>query len=138
MPACVGPVTAAALERAGVRTVQPDRGRLGALVRQVAAELPARRTQRLVVGAHHLEIRGQLALIDGRVCPLSPAPMAMLRALARQPGQVRSRASLMQALPGDANDEHAVEMAVARLRAALGEPRLVQTIVKRGYRLAYG
>ena len=31
--------------------------------------------------------------------------------------------------------EHAVEMAVARLRAALGT-RVVQTVVKRGYRLA--
>jgi uroporphyrinogen-III synthase len=29
-----------------------------------------------------------------------------------------------------------VEAAVARLRGALGEPRLIQTVVKRGYRLA--
>jgi uroporphyrinogen-III synthase len=29
-----------------------------------------------------------------------------------------------------------VETAVARLRSALGEPRLVQTVVKRGYRIA--
>lgn len=28
-------------------------------------------------------------------------------------------------------------MAVTRLRAALGTPRPVQTVVKRGYRLAY-
>ena len=40
------------------------------------------------------------------------------------------------ALPGRGNDEHAVETAVARLRSALGDPRLVQTVVKRGYRLA--
>ena len=36
---------------------------------------------------------------------------------------------------GTAGSEHAVEMAVARLRAALGT-RAVQTVVKRGYRLA--
>jgi uroporphyrinogen-III synthase len=36
---------------------------------------------------------------------------------------------------GTASSEHAVEMAVARLRAALGT-RSVQTVVKRGYRLA--
>jgi uroporphyrinogen-III synthase len=62
--------------------------------------------------------------------------MAMLRALAHSPGQVRPRSELVRELPGDANDEHAVEMAVARLRAALGNPRIVQTVVKRGYRLA--
>ena len=32
-------------------------------------------------------------------------------------------------------DEHAVEMAVARLRAGLGTSGVVETVVKRGYRL---
>jgi uroporphyrinogen-III synthase len=30
-----------------------------------------------------------------------------------------------------------VEVAVGRLRTALGDPRIIQTVVKRGYRLAY-
>jgi uroporphyrinogen-III synthase len=47
---------------------------------------------------------------------------------------VLSRAALLGALPRGA-DEHAVEMAVARLRAALGGATYVQTVVKRGYRL---
>jgi uroporphyrinogen-III synthase len=136
VPACVGPVTAAALEGENVRTMQPTRGRLGALVREVVAELPERRTLRIVVGAHRLEIRGHLVVVDGRVCPLTPVPMAMLRALAREPGQVVSRAVLKCVVPGEASDEHAAEMAVGRLRSALGEPGLVQTVVKRGYRLA--
>ena len=43
-----------------------------------------------------------------------------------------------QYVPGpDLANEHAVEMAVTRLRTALGDARLVQTVVKRGYRLAY-
>jgi len=50
------------------------------------------------------------------------------------PGRVLSRAALLTALPRGA-DEHAVEMAVARLRAALGGSAFVQTVVKRGYRL---
>jgi uroporphyrinogen-III synthase len=33
-------------------------------------------------------------------------------------------------------DEHAVEMAVARLRRGLGRSGIVETVVKRGYRLA--
>ena len=42
LPACVGPVTAEPLERAGVPTVQPGRARLGDLVRTVVEELPRR------------------------------------------------------------------------------------------------
>ena len=62
--------------------------------------------------------------------------MALLRTLARRPGRVVTRAELLRALPGAGADEHAVETAMTRLRAALGEPKLVQTVVKRGYRLA--
>ncbi len=39
--ACVGPVTAAPLEEAGVRTLQPDRQRLGALVKLLVTTLGA-------------------------------------------------------------------------------------------------
>ena len=46
------------------------------------------------------------------------------------------RAELLVGLPGRSTDEHAVETAVARLRTALGSPNLIQTVVKRGYRLA--
>jgi uroporphyrinogen-III synthase len=46
------------------------------------------------------------------------------------------RAELLSVMPAAGGDEHAVETAVARLRSALGVPRLVQTVVKRGYRLA--
>jgi uroporphyrinogen-III synthase len=60
----------------------------------------------------------------------------LLRLLAARPGQVLSRAVLMRALPGDSRDGHAVEVAVGRLRTALGDPRIVATVVKRGYRLA--
>ena len=67
---------------------------------------------------------------------LSPAPFAVLQALLVNPGHVVSRRDLLAALPsGTAGSEHAVEMAVARLRSSLGT-RSVQTVVKRGYRLA--
>ncbi|NEC29782.1 uroporphyrinogen-III synthase, partial [Streptomyces sp. SID8111] len=52
------------------------------------------------------------------------------------PGWVVARGDLLRALPGAGRDEHAVETAMARLRAALGAPQLIQTVVKRGYRLA--
>ena len=132
---CVGPVTAAPLEALDIPTVQPQRSRLGAMVRRLEAELPAR-ARRLPVAGHWLELRGQAVLVDGVLRAVPPTGMALLRALARRPGRVVVRPELLRALPGGGDDEHAVETAVARLRAALGEPRLVQTVVKRGYRLA--
>jgi len=132
---CVGPVTAAPLEAVDVPTVQPQRSRLGAMVRRLEAEMPAR-ARRLPVAGHWLELRGQAVLVDGELHGLGPVEMALLRALARRPGRVVTRAELLTALPGAGVDEHAVETAVARLRAALGEPKLVQTVVERGYRLA--
>jgi uroporphyrinogen-III synthase len=138
--ACVGPVTAAPLERKAVPTVRPDRARLGALVRALVADLPVRRVDRLVVRGHDLELRGHAVLLDGRLRPIAPAPMAVLRALATRPGHVLSRAELCGVLPSNSTarlqpDEHAVEMAVARLRRGLGRHGLIQTVIKRGYRL---
>jgi uroporphyrinogen-III synthase len=49
---------------------------------------------------------------------------------------VLSRAELLNALRGQGQDEHAVEVTIARLRSALDEPRLIETVMKRGYRLA--
>jgi len=132
---CVGPVTAAPLEALDIITVQPERSRLGAMVRKLEAEMPAR-ARRLPVAGHRVELRGHAVVVDGALRPVPPAGMALVRVLARRPGRVVTRAELLQALPGTSNDEHAVETAMTRLRAALREPRLVQTVVKRGYRLA--
>jgi uroporphyrinogen-III synthase len=132
---CVGPVTAAPLEAREIPTVQPHRSRLGAMVRTLEAEAP-RLARQLPVAGHWLELRGHAVLVDGELRAVPPAGMALLRSLARRPGRVVTRAELLGALPGGGDDEHAVEMAVARLRTALGRPKLLQTVVKRGYRLA--
>ncbi|MER6579611.1 uroporphyrinogen-III synthase [Nonomuraea sp. NPDC001023] len=137
--ACVGPVTAEPLTSRGVRVLQPDRSRLGALARALARHLPEHGVTRLVAGGHRLEVRGHAVVVDGDLRPLPPAPMAVLKRLADKPGHVVSRADLRTVLPGSpARDsaEHAVEMAVTRLRRALGPAGIVETVVKRGYRLA--
>jgi uroporphyrinogen-III synthase len=126
---CVGPVTAAPLEAVDVPTVQPQRSRLGAMVRRLETEMPAR-ARRLPVAGHWLELRGHAVLVDGDLRPVAPAGMALLRALARRPGRVVARAELAPGVGAD------LDGAIARLRAALGEPKLVQTVAKRGYRLA--
>jgi uroporphyrinogen-III synthase len=128
----VGTVTAGPLDAAGVPTSQPERARLGALAREVVARLPERDPV-LGVGEHTLQVRGHAAVVDGRLVELAPGPMTVLRELACRPGSVVSRAELVASLPGN-GDGHAVEMAVTRLRAALQAP-LVETVVKRGYRL---
>ena len=130
----VGTVTAGPLDAVGVPTCQPERARLGALAREVVARLPERDPV-LDVGEHTLQVRGYAAVVDGRLVELAPGPMTVLRELAGRTGSVVSRDELVASLPGG-GDGHAVEMAVTRLRAALGGAPVVETVVKRGYRLA--
>ena len=132
---CVGPVTARPLVRLGVPTSAPERMRLGALARHITDELPLLQSRTVRVAGHLLEIRGNCVLVDGAVKTMSPAAMATIRALALRPGTVVSRADLLRALPGSSTDTHAVETAVLRLRTALGDKKMVATVVKRGYRL---
>ncbi|MFF9144013.1 uroporphyrinogen-III synthase [Streptomyces sp. NPDC014861] len=132
---CVGPVTALPLQAEDIPTYQPERFRLGPLVQLLCTELPAR-SRVLPVAGHRVEIRGHAVLVDGELRPVPPAGMALLGLLARRPGWVVSRADLLRALPGSGRDEHAVETAMARLRSSLGTPKLIQTVVKRGYRLS--
>lgn len=141
LAASVGPVTTAAFELWGVPTVEPDRARLAAMVKLLETELPLRSEGIAIeAGGHALRLVGDTVLVDGVEAPLTPAPLAVLQALAETPGAVVPRRTLLAALPrgagsGHASSDHAVDMAVARLRAAVGT-KVVQTVVKRGYRLA--
>lgn len=133
--ACVGPIAAGPLTALGIPVVVPARSRLGALVRQLAHWLPARAPV-LALAGHAVQLRGHAAVVDGAVKRLSPNAFALMRTLMRQPGRVISRRELADSLPyGATSDDHAVEQAIARLRAALGASGIVQTVIKRGYRL---
>jgi uroporphyrinogen-III synthase len=132
---CVGPVTAAPLQRLGVPAHYPDRYRLGALARLIADELP-HRAVRFTAGGHEISVRSTGVVVDGEIRAVPPAAMSLLRRLMARPGLVVSREELLLQLPGGGGDTHAVETAIARLRSALGAPGVIQTFVKRGYRLA--
>lgn len=131
--AVVGPVTAAPLVEHQITPIVPDRYRLGALIRLVTEHLDTHRVRRLRRGDVDLEIRGRRVIVDGTDVTLGPSSLALFSALASTDGVV-SRQELTAHLPDDL-DDHALEVAVSRLRRTLGVPNLIPTVVKRGYRL---
>jgi uroporphyrinogen-III synthase len=133
LAAAVGPVTAGPLIAAGARPVVPERYRMGALIRLVCEHLE-RRVEEIPTRLGPVQLRGRSVVLGGAVGTLSPAPLAIFRALAAARGGILSRPQLIGHLPEAAN-EHALDMAMTRLRQSLPDPRLVATVVKRGYRL---
>ncbi|WP_156200312.1 uroporphyrinogen-III synthase [Actinotalea caeni] len=133
--AAVGPVTARPLVRLGVTPLQPERGRLGALVRALVEHFTHAEHLAVDTVRGRLCVRSRVALLDGEVLPLSPSGVEVLRLLASAAGGVVTRAQVLAVLPGDSQDPHAAEVAVARVRESVGR-ELVRTVVKRGYRLA--
>jgi uroporphyrinogen-III synthase len=71
--------------------------------------------------------------VEGRSVLLAPHALALFRALVASETVV-SRSDLAASLSGG-GDEHALEVAMSRLRRSLGVPGLITTVVKRGYRL---
>jgi uroporphyrinogen-III synthase len=95
-----------------------------------------RRLGGVLADGRHLEIDGDQVLVDGHPVAITAAPRAVLLTLLERRGHVVSRRDLLDSLPsGRRASEHAVDVTVARLRAALGHG-VVQSVIKRGYRLA--
>lgn len=135
---CVGPVCARAAIDAGFPDpVVPVRPRLGSMVVSVAEAL-ARQAITFRLGSDMVRLQGRLVTVAGDTVQLSERERDLLAALARRPGVVVSKSDLLSTVwpDGDA-DEHAVEVAVARLRRRLGaNGHLLETVFRRGYRLA--
>jgi uroporphyrinogen-III synthase len=132
--AAVGPITAEPLRAAGMAPLIPDRSRLGALVRLLITHC-GENSAGIETPAGTLRVRASAASLDHVVLQLSPGGLAILRELAREPGRVRSRESLLAVMPGESGDPHAAEVAVARLRDVVGKD-VIRTVVKRGYALS--
>ena len=138
VPVCVGPVCASAATDAGFGVpIVPDRYRLGTMVLRLAADF-ARRGVELELAGHRVRIQGHAVVIDGEVVQLTEREADLLHALAARPGTVVSKAQLLERVWRAAeSDEHVVEVTVGRLRNRLGAAGLgVETVVRRGYRLA--
>lgn len=132
--AAVGPVTAAPLVAAGIEPIQPERYRMGALIRLVCEHLESTRIIRLDTRHGPLALRGSVVDVDDRRVSLAPVALTLLRTLMQARGSVVGRERLAASLPGT-TDQHALEVALSRLRQTLGVPGLIATVVKRGYRI---
>ncbi|MEW2444463.1 uroporphyrinogen-III synthase [Micromonospora marina] len=138
-PVCVGDRTAEPLRDHGITPAVAATPEPTALVTLLAAELP-RRAGTLTLAGRRVGLRSQAVVVDGRVVPVQPMSMAVLRVLAREPGRVFTPDEIRHAGPA-APEDHAVEVAVSRLRRALAGTALsgaglVQTVMRRGYRIA--
>jgi uroporphyrinogen-III synthase len=106
-------------------------------VRALGHALDERQGPSVATATGALRVQRTAAVLDGEVLALSPSSLAVLRLLVEAGGAVVPRQQLLAALPGGSSDPHAAEVAVGRLRDALGPRRdLVRTVVKRGYSLA--
>jgi uroporphyrinogen-III synthase len=132
--AVVGPVTAAPLLAVGITPLVPERFRMGALIRLVCEHLEGTGVLRAQSAGAVLEVRGQSLSVNGVPVPLAPAPLQLLKALMEGGGAIRSHGELSAAM-GVGEADHALHMTISRLRAALPDPAIVETVLKRGYRL---
>ncbi len=135
--ACVGPVTARNVYEQGVDpVVQPQRGRLGAMVAALASAMSDRRLSLALCGRPAVLQGALLAGPTGEVL-LTDRERALLAQLSEKPGTVVSKDRLLREVwLGEGADTHAVETAVGRLRLRLAEVGgAIETVPRRGYRL---
>ena len=89
-----------------------------------------------------LDVRARELRQGDRRIPLQAQPFEVLRTMLERPGEIVTREELQRRLWPDGtfvDFEHGLNAAVKRLRAALGDtadnPRFVETLPRRGYRL---
>lgn len=103
---------------------------------------PATTNARLRVGEFEVDLRSGELWRNGDKVKLQERPFQILAALLERPGEMVSREDIQRKLwPNDTfvDFEHSINTAVKKLREALGDgaenPRFIETLPKRGYRL---
>lgn len=134
VPVCVGPASATAATKLGLRPVVPDRSRLGVLVHAATRELSTRSGRYEVYGVE-FAVQGRLVKVGDAELVLSDRERDLLDALRRAEGRVISKAELLRDVWHGDSDPHVVEVNVARLRRRLGPASdAIETVYRRGYR----
>ncbi|MCU1369686.1 MAG: bifunctional uroporphyrinogen-III synthetase/response regulator domain protein [Ilumatobacteraceae bacterium] len=137
---CVGPVTAARAASLGLdQRIEPTQPRLGAMVARLAAEFDSRAVE-LSLDRVPVRVQGNLVRVgDADPVALTERERSVLEVLSERQGAVISKQALLQRVWQDDSDEHAVEVTVGRLRRRLGPAGgSIETVMRRGYRLATG
>jgi DNA-binding response OmpR family regulator len=108
--------------------------RVRALVRRPGAALPPTLTH----GDLRLDPTQRTVTRDGRPVLLNPKEFAVLEVLLTAPSAVVSAEEIIERVWDEAADpfSQAVRTTISRLRAKLGDPSLIETVAKVGYRLA--
>jgi len=108
--------------------------RIRALVRRPGTSLPPT----LSCGDLRLDPAHRVATRAGRPLSLNPKEFAVLEVLLAAPGVVVSAEELLERVWDEAVDpfSQAVRTTVSRLRAKLGDPPVIETVAKAGYRIA--
>ena len=102
------------------------------------------RDSKIRFGVFELDMRSGELRKSGTRISLQDQPLKVLNVLVGHPGEVVAREELKRQIwPNDSfgDFDHAVNVAVAKLRAALGDsadvPRYVETLPRRGYRFIF-
>jgi DNA-binding response OmpR family regulator len=108
--------------------------RIKAILRRARATIPA-------APGLDVDVARRIARVDGKPVELTRTEFEILAALAREPGTVVDRPTLLASVWGPGySDDHLVDVHLANLRRKLGEqpdhPRFVETVRGVGYRLA--
>ena len=108
--------------------------RIRALARRPGMSLPPT----LIHGDLQLDPSQRLATRAGRPLALNPKEFAVLEVLLGEPGVVVSAEEILERVWDEAADpfSQAVRTTISRLRAKLGEPPVIETVAKAGYRVA--
>jgi DNA-binding response OmpR family regulator len=107
--------------------------RIGALVRRAQPALPPV----LRHGNLTLDLAQRRASRGGRPLDLAPKEFGVLELLLAASGRIVSAEEHLERV-WDANADpftHAVKITISRLRAKLGDPPLIETVAKAGYRI---
>ena len=108
--------------------------RIRALVRRPGASLPAT----LSYGDVRLDPSRRVATRAGRPLSLNPKEFAVLEVLLAAPGVVVSAEEILARVWDEEADpfSQAVRTTISRLRAKLGDPQVIETVARAGYRIA--
>jgi DNA-binding response OmpR family regulator len=107
--------------------------RIRALARRPGTSLPPT----LTYGDLTLDPSHRVATRAGRPLPLNPKEFALLEVLLAAQGALVSAEELLERVWDEAADpfSQAVRTTISRLRGKLGDPPLIQTVAKVGYRI---